>query len=221
MNGVKITMILVLALLLVPSVAAAPIIPDSGGIDAEGVVESYVDGVLTVNGVTFTVNDATLIITGRGKGNLASLDDTVGVWASVNGYTDAEGTVVARKVKIKPWENKESESDAEPEDEDNATTKPNHPVAMWISKRFELDYDKLMAMHEAGIGWGNLVKAYHLAQVNSNLGITGEELLDMRLEGKGWGNITRELGTYPGKTSPAWGRDKDLPHPNPNAGPKK
>ena len=225
MTKVKTLMLMLIALLLiVPNVAASPI-QDSDDIEAEGPVEAVGSGSLTVNGTTFIVDDDTVITTGRGRGTSAELSEiSEGVWVSVSGYTDAEGSVIANKVKIKPWVIAETDPDDEPVDEDNSLGKPNHPVALWLAKRFgpELEYDELMAMHESGIGWGNIVKAYHMARANPTLGVSGEQLLDMRLEeGKGWGNITRELGTKPGKTPPAWGRDKDRPHPNPNAGPKK
>jgi hypothetical protein len=221
MTRIKMIMLMVIALsLIVPNVIASPLY-DPDDIEAEGPVEAYVPatGVLTVNGITFFVNEDTTIITGRGRGTMVDLDNkVVGQWVSVNGYAGEDGTVIARKVRIKPWVNTEAESDDDPEDED--ATIFRHPIALWLSTRFDLDYDQLMAMHKSGIGWGNIVKAYHLAKVNSNLGVSGEELLDMRLEGKGWGIITRELGTNPGNAPPAWGRDKDRDHPNPNAGPK-
>ena len=229
MTKVKTLMLMLIALLLiVPNVAASPI-QDSDDIEAEGLVEAVGSGSLTVNGTTFIVSDDTVITTGRGRGTSAELSEiSEGVWVSVSGYTDAEGSVIANKVKIKPWVNTETDPDTDPDDEDEGdiTTKPEHPIALWMAYRFDLEYDDLMAMHEAGIGWGNIVKSYHLARANPQLEVTGQELLDMRMEGKGWGNITRELdtselGTKPGKTPPAWGRDKDRPHPNPNAGPKK
>ena len=218
MNRIKTIMFIVLALVVVSPAAAAPVVPDPGGIDAEGTVDFYEDGVMTVDGVDFIVNDATLIITDLGKGDLASLDDSVGVWVSVSGYTDADGQVVARKVKMKPAESDNPDSEDEPEDEDKEKGDQEHPVAMWISNRFGVGYAELMGMHEDEIGWGTIVKAYFLAQVNEE--VSGEELITKRQEGEGWGNITRELNNSknPGKFAPAWGRNKER---NPNAAPKK
>jgi hypothetical protein len=218
-----IVLVFITLLLFSSTIYAAPLL-DSEEIEAEGPVEAYDAGSVTVEGTTFTVNEDTIIITGRGRGTAVDMDElTLGVWISVSGYTDEDGIVTANKVRIKPWVDAEIESDEDPEDEeeDSPLLKPKHPIALWLVKRFDLKYEELMAMHEAGIGWGNMVKSYHLARANPQLGVSGKELLDLHLEGKGWGNITRELGTKPGKTPPAWGRDKDRPHPNPNAGPKK
>ena len=218
MDVVKVTIILLVVILLVSPVAAAYPMPDSGDIEAEGPVDSYEQSKLTVNGVTFLVNEETLIITGRDRAALTSLDDTiVGAWASVSGYTDTDGQVVARKVKIKQWWNETPDSEEKPDEEDTGNIKPEHPVAKWLADRFSLDYSELMAMHEAGIGWGTLIKAYHLAQVYPNKVVDGMDLVDRRLEGEGWGNITREMGIHPGRVPPAWGRHKER---NPNTAPK-
>ncbi|MDF1513299.1 MAG: hypothetical protein P1S60_05775, partial [Anaerolineae bacterium] len=127
-----------------------------------------------------------------------------------------DGLVIARKVKVKPWENSALNPEDKPEYADEDTGTADHPVALWIANRFGRSYDELMAMHEAGIGWGVIVKAFYLAQVNDK-GVTADELMDRHLAGEGWGNIARELGTYPGKFAPAWGHDKPR---NPNAAPK-
>jgi hypothetical protein len=222
MTRIKCIILLVAVCLLIPSYVVAMPAYDNGDIEAEGLVESFEPstGELIVGGTTFWVNEETLVITGRGRGTLVELSkQIVGQWVDVSGYVDEDGKVIAQKVRIKSWINTESETD--PDDDDDTKLLPLHPIALWMAKKFDLDYDELMAMHEAGVGWGNIVKAYHMAQANPALDATGEELLDMRLEGKGWGNITRELGSKPGKAPPAWGLDKDRPHPNPNAGPKK
>lgn len=226
MTKIKSIVLILITLFLFSSTVIAAQLPDPEEIVAEGPVEAFDAGSLTVNGTTFIVNDDTVITTGRGRGTIVNMDElSEGVWVSVNGYTAENGDVIATKVKIKPWLSEETDPDEDPHDEDNPLSKPQHPVALWMAKRFDPSYEDFMAMHEDGLGWGNIVKAYHMAeaiaQANSNEEVSGEDLLDMRLEGKGWGNITRELGTKPGKTPPAWGRDKDRPHPNPNAGPKK
>ena len=216
MNIVRLIILLIVPWMLVSPAYAAPKPPDAEEIDVEGSITSYEDGVLTVAGISFVVNDATLIITGRGKGVAASLEGTDGVWASVSGYTDADGLVIARKVKVKPWEQSAPDPEDALEDEDAEKDENKHPVAVWMASRFGTSYDALLAMHEAGIGWGVMVKAFYLAQANDQ-GVSAGELIDRHLEGEGWGTIVRELGTYPGKFVPAWGHIKPR---NPNAAPK-
>jgi hypothetical protein len=222
---ITISLMLIALFLIVANVTASPL-PDSDDIEVEGLVESFTNGTIVVDGVTFIIEPETIIITGRGRGNNSTVSElAIGVWVSVSGFTDESGNVIANKIRIKPWENPNSDSDTVPEDDDDNIFKPKHPVALWIAERYKLDYGALMDMHEAGIGWGKLVKAYQIAdqitRANPATEVLVNELLDMRLEGKGWGKITRESGTYPGTAPPAWGRDKDREHPNPNAGPKK
>ena len=142
--------------------------------------------------------------------------DSVGIEPERAVQSNADGKVIARKVKLLPLQSEAPDSEDEPEDEGQGKIYQEHPVAMWISNRFSVGYDYLMSMHQDEIGWGTIVKAYFIAQTNP--AVTGKALITRRQEGEGWGNITRELDTNPGKFAPAWGRDKER---NLNAAPKK
>jgi hypothetical protein len=55
---------------------------------------------------------------------------------------------------------------------------------------FEGDWQDLLAAHQEEVGWGEIARAYGLASRYEELGLTGEELLDLKQEdGLGWGEI--------------------------------
>ena len=53
-----------------------------------------------------------------------------------------------------------------------------------------------MALHEEGLGFGVIAKAYFAAQ---KLGIDPQVLLDQFAAGMGWGEIMKENGLHPGR----------------------
>jgi hypothetical protein len=55
-----------------------------------------------------------------------------------------------------------------------------------------------MAWHDAGNGWGGIVKAYALANAT---GMTVDEIFDMRMQEQGWGVIVKELAVGKWKTN--------------------
>jgi len=68
-----------------------------------------------------------------------------------------------------------------------------HPVAAMIAAFFGLDYTRVQAWHDQGIGYGNMTTALFVAQAS---GLTFEGVMAMRAheEGGGWGYIIKELG---------------------------
>ena len=69
-----------------------------------------------------------------------------------------------------------------------------HPVATALAKYFDVPYDEVMALHEAGYGFGGITKAYFFAE---KIGVTPQELLELA-KGTGWGNVLKENGLHPG-----------------------
>jgi hypothetical protein len=63
-------------------------------------------------------------------------------------------------------------------------------VATAISKFFGVDADAVFALHKAGHGYGEIVKAYALAKAT---GKTAEDIFAMRGEKQGWGQILKSL----------------------------
>ena len=76
---------------------------------------------------------------------------------------------------------------------------PNHPVAMRIAEAFDVPYEEVIAHHCAGFGFGEITRAYLIAEA------TGEDVqtyFDLRGSGQGWGQIVRETGIHPSELAP-------------------
>ena len=89
-----------------------------------------------------------------------------------------------------------------PTTEITSTTSHTHPVAAAIASHFSgvfstpTTYAGIMALHEEGLGFGVIAKAYFAAQ---KLGIDPQVLLDQFASGMGWGEIMKENGLHPGR----------------------
>jgi hypothetical protein len=102
----------------------------------------------------------------------------------------------------------------EPEDEE--MTK-EHPVGSAMAKFFgeaygvpdDEMYDSIMGFHQAGNGFGNIVKAYF---IGGKLGMTPDEIGQILEEahGTGWGNVMKEYGLHPGNGKGPQ-KEKDTP----------
>ena len=73
-----------------------------------------------------------------------------------------------------------------------------HPVATRLAEAFEVEYDEIMAWHCQGMGFGNIAKAYKMAELlKGKGGLTAADYLNMKLSGKGWGQIMKDAGVSP------------------------
>lgn len=87
------------------------------------------------------------------------------------------------------------EATAEP----TGCNRPNHPVATRISQEFGVDYQTVIQMHCDGSGFGEITRAFLLAELS---GGTAQDYLDLRKGGQGWGQIMRESGVHPSELAP-------------------
>lgn len=101
--------------------------------------------------------------------------------------------------------------DDTPTDE-TSDTAWHHPVGNAISEFFDVPYDEVFDLHEAGNGFGNIVKAYFFANA---IGIEPGELLN-QAKTDGWGNVLKQNNIHPGsvgngnkKTEPPPGTTDD------------
>lgn len=78
---------------------------------------------------------------------------------------------------------------------------PNHPVATRIAETFEVSYEEVMALHCAGNGFGNIIRAYTLAEASEN-GETAQDFIDRHHGGEGWGQIMRDGDVHPSELAP-------------------
>jgi len=72
-----------------------------------------------------------------------------------------------------------------------------HPVGSALASYFDVLYDEIMSWHESDVGFGNIAKAYFLADMLEDEGLTAEDLLAERLSGTGWGQLMKAFGLSP------------------------
>ncbi len=77
--------------------------------------------------------------------------------------------------------------------------RPNQPVAMRISEAFDVDYQIIINYHCSGFGFGEITRAYLLAE---QTGLDVQVYFDLRGSGEGWGQIVREAGVSPSQLAP-------------------
>jgi hypothetical protein len=92
-----------------------------------------------------------------------------------------------------------------------------HPVASAIAEYFGVEYGKIMSLHEAGNGFGNIAKAYFFAN-RLELSLTPEGLLQQAHE-SGWGNVLKEQGIHPGTVGNGGSKRPAQAGPSDNVGP--
>src|SRR3972149_960088 len=72
-----------------------------------------------------------------------------------------------------------------------------HPVAFVIATFFDLKCEEVTALHDQGIGFGEIARAY-LTALASDGTLTPAQVIEMRQAGMGWGNIMQQFGIQPG-----------------------
>ena len=72
-----------------------------------------------------------------------------------------------------------------------------HPVGLAIALYFHIPYTEVMALHQEGLGFGNIARAF-LTAAASQGALTPTHILDMRQAGMGWGQIKKEFDVSPG-----------------------
>ncbi|MBN8592292.1 MAG: hypothetical protein J0M33_11045 [Anaerolineae bacterium] len=92
----------------------------------------------------------------------------------------------------------------------------SHPVAQQIADTFGVPYDEVMALHCAGSGFGNIVRAYALAAAAGDLSLT-TTYLERHQGGEGWGQIVRESGVHPSALAPGRVLKGNVPGATPSA----
>ena len=72
-----------------------------------------------------------------------------------------------------------------------------HPVALAISQFFSIPYTSVTTLHDSGMGFGVIARAYMTAKA-SNGQLTPDQVLQLRESGVGWGQIMHQYGVHPG-----------------------
>jgi hypothetical protein len=78
-----------------------------------------------------------------------------------------------------------------PEDDDDACDRPNHPVALQLAQSFGVSYDEIIGWHCRGFGFGEIARAYLLAEQTVE---SPDMYFALKESGMGWGQIVRDAG---------------------------
>jgi len=78
-----------------------------------------------------------------------------------------------------------------------STLTRTHPVAQAIALHFHLPYTEVMSLHDAGLGFGQIARAYLTALASGGV-LSPTQVLEMIQSGMGWGQIKQQYGIHPG-----------------------
>jgi hypothetical protein len=73
-----------------------------------------------------------------------------------------------------------------------------HPVGLAISAYFSIPYTTVMSLHDSGVGFGVIARAYLTAKFSNGV-LTPTQVLELHESGVGWGQIMHEYGVHPGR----------------------
>jgi hypothetical protein len=101
----------------------------------------------------------------------------------------------------------EDENGDDFEDEDSSDCdNPSHPIGTRLSEAFDVPYTTIMLMHCDGNGFGEITRAFLLAEAvlgeDADLTDAAQEYLNRHKQGEGWGNIVHEVGVHPSQLAP-------------------
>lgn len=69
-----------------------------------------------------------------------------------------------------------------------------HPVALVLANRFQMDYDQIIALHQEGFGFGQIMKGHALGEVIKD---KSPRTLMVEARQVGWGRLLKENGLHP------------------------
>jgi hypothetical protein len=78
-------------------------------------------------------------------------------------------------------------------------SQPNQPVAQRLADSFGVSYDEIMGWHCQGFGFGEIARAYLLADA---AGDNASTYFAERQGGEGWGQIVKQAGVHPSALAP-------------------
>jgi hypothetical protein len=161
----------------------------------EGVVEAVGNDTVTINGVTYYLTfklDESLFVPGATVSVMVVLSETEVMTiirftappADDDGDEDgADG--------CEDGSTTDATTDEENECEEEAA---EHPVGSSIAEAMDVDYDEVMDWHTQGYGFGEIARAYLIAE---EVGDSVEDIMARRAAGEGWGSIMQDYGLRP------------------------
>lgn len=82
---------------------------------------------------------------------------------------------------------------------DTTCARENHPVANRLADDFGVSYDEIISWHCMGFGFGEIARAYLLADAT---GVPAATYFAQRQAGMGWGEIMRQADVHPSQLAP-------------------
>jgi hypothetical protein len=210
--------LLAAGMLIVPLAAQDSVVEDGDLTIVTGAVTFGSDGSIIVAGITIApasaFNPSTLregdlvIITGVLLNELTlqaiSLeffeDDPVEVTPEPTPEATPESTPEATP-EMTPEPTMEVTPEITPEPTYETCGNLDHPVAQSVAERFGVPVEEVIALHCAGTGYGNIIRAYTLAELADD-GSTAADFLARHQGGEGWGDIMRESGVDRSELAP-------------------
>jgi|GEM_PF-6051700 len=92
-----------------------------------------------------------------------------------------------------PDQDDDDKGDDDSDDDGSLLENGQHPVANAIAQEFNITNEEIVALHQAGYGFGEIAKAYSLAD---ELGMAPEDILPQARE-VGWGKLLKDNGLHP------------------------
>jgi len=202
----RITATLVLALVLLAASLGTAAAEESGAVIATGTIEALGASSLTVEGITFDVDEDTSFV---GPDGPLTFDDLeVGEPVTVVGVRTSEETILAKWVVVlkptpTPTATPPSSPLGTPTPPPSPLSTPTpefcHPVARMIASFFDLTCEEVTDLHDSGVGFGVIARAYLTARALGEEA-SPEAILALHQAGVGWGEIMKQLGAdaHPG-----------------------
>ncbi len=202
--------VLAAGLLIVPLAAQDSAVDDSDLTIITGAVTFGTDGSIIVAGITIAPASAfnpsmlregdLVIITG------VMLNETTLQAISLEFFEDDPVEVTPEPTpeatpEMTPEPTMEATPEVTPEPTYVTCGNLNHPVAVRVAERFGVPVEEVIALHCAGNGYGNIIRAYTLAELADD-GSTAADFLARHRAGEGWGEIMRESGVDRSKLAP-------------------
>src|SRR5690349_2869906 len=159
-----------------------------------------------------TVTPATTV-TSEASGTAVSTTDTITATPTAGAPTPTAGAATATAVVVgdtDPFTGTDILSDTEDvsvtiELSGTQTVVTAPPVAIAIANAFTVPVEQVIVLHNDGLGFGEIARAYFLAQELAADGditndLTAEQILALHQGGQGWGQIVMTLGLPQGNS---------------------
>jgi hypothetical protein len=151
---------------------------------------------------------ALVLIVASAGAAFAAEGDTLVASGAASGALTAGSVAMTADMLLDPTPEPTATPDSSPTPEPTSTPTPTatpeptestdcHPVALLIGLAFGETCTDIEALHDSGIGFGVIGRAY-LTAAASDGEVTAEELIELQQAGMGWGEVKKQYDIHPG-----------------------